>query len=190
PPAVKPLTPANADSVYFLWSSFKGFAGIDPVGKPDPDNGSNNWAVNGSKTKSGRPILCNDPHLGLNLPSLWFEMQLHTPQYNVYGVTFPGSPAVVIGFNDHCSWRVTNAGRDVKDYFAIQFKDDSKQYYKFNGEWRKTEIEIDTLKIKGRQPFYDTVAYTVFGPVQYDGSFSGSSRVEYGAHAVRWKAHD
>jgi penicillin amidase len=54
-------------------------------------NGSNNWAVGGAKTKSGSPILCNDPHLGLNLPSLWFEIQLNAPGVNVYGASFPGS---------------------------------------------------------------------------------------------------
>jgi penicillin amidase len=187
-PQVRPQIPANSDSMYFLWNTF---ADIYPVEKPDKDNGSNNWAVNGTKTKSGRPILCNDPHLGLNLPSLWFEMQLHTPTHNVYGVTFPGAPAVIIGFNDSCAWGVTNAGRDVKDYFSIRFRDESKQQYMFNGQWRKTELHIDTFKIKGSRPFYDTVAYTIFGPVQYDGSFTGvNHRTEYSNHAVRWKAHD
>lgn len=184
----RPQMPVNIDSLYFKWNTF---AGITPVGKPDKDNGSNNWAVNGTKTKSGRPILCNDPHLGLNLPSLWFEMQLHTPQYNVYGVTFPGSPAVIIGFNDSCSWGVTNAGRDVKDYFVIHFKDETKQQYEFNGGWARTDLHIDTFKIKGKQPLYDTVAYTIFGPVQYDNTFTGNSRTsEYTNYAVRWKAHD
>lgn len=186
-PFARPKMPLNSDSMYFLWNTF---ANIFPVNKPDKDNGSNNWAVDSSKTKSGRPILCNDPHLGLNLPSLWFEMQLHTPQYNVYGVTFPGSPAVIIGFNDSCAWGVTNAGRDVKDYFNIQFRDDSKRQYRFNGDWKKSDLHIETFKIKGKPSFYDTVAYTIFGPVQYDGSFTGNNRTEYGNFAVRWKAHD
>jgi penicillin amidase len=184
-----PQMPVTSDSMYFKWNTFASIP--TPVNKPDKDNGSNNWAVNGTKTKSGRPILCNDPHLGLNLPSLWFEMQLHTPQYNVYGVTFPGAPAVIIGFNDSCSWGVTNAGRDVKDYFNIRFKDESKQQYEFNGNWVRTDLHIDTFKIKGTQPFYDTVAYTIFGPVQYDNSFTGNGRTSaYNNYAVRWKAHD
>ena len=187
-PAIHPQVPHNADSTYFLWNNFNG---IYPVSKPDKDNGSNNWAVSGSKTKSGRPILCNDPHLGLNLPSVWFEMQLHTPTHNVYGVTFPGAPCVVIGFNDSCSWGITNAERDVKDYYAINFKDESKKEYRYNGQWRRADLHIDTFKIKGKEPFYDTVAYTVFGPVQYDKSFTGSERsTAYSNLAVRWKAHD
>jgi penicillin amidase len=185
-----PVMPVSADSLYFKWSAFPG---MQPVlaDKPDKDNGSNNWAVSGAKTKSGRPILCNDPHLGLNLPSLWFQMQLHTPQHNVYGVSFPGSPAIIIGFNDSCSWGVTNAGRDVKDYFNIRFKDQSKEQYEFNGQWVKSDRHIDTFKIKGQPPLYDTVAYTIFGPVQYDNSFTGSSRSSANNnYAVRWKAHD
>jgi penicillin amidase len=68
---------------------------------PDKNNGSNNWVVAGSKTQSGAPILCNDPHLELSLPSIWFEMQLSTPTSNSYGVSLPGSPFIIIGFNDH-----------------------------------------------------------------------------------------
>jgi penicillin amidase len=190
PPAIRPQVPVTSDSMYFKWNTFANI-GIKGVDKPDKDNGSNNWAVSGAKTKSGRPILCNDPHLGLNLPSLWFEMQLHTPQYNVYGVTFPGSPAVIIGFNDSCSWGVTNAGRDVKDYYNINFKDETKAQYQFNGGWLNSDLHIDTFKIKGDLPFYDTVAYTIFGPVQYDNSFTGDNRTTpNNSYAVKWKAHD
>jgi penicillin amidase len=187
-PKLRPQIPLSTDSLYFLWTNF---TGPTPLEKPDKNNGSNNWAVNGAKTKSRRPILCNDPHLGLNLPSLWYEMQLHTPTHNVYGVTFPGSPAVIIGFNDHCAWGVTNASRDVKDYFNIRFKDAGKQEYWFNGEWTKAKLEVDTYKIKGKKVFHDTVAYTIFGPVQFDNSFTGNGRTsEYSNLAVRWKAHD
>lgn len=187
-PVEMPQIPKSSDSLYFLWThSDTG----TPLEKPDRDNGSNNWAVNGTKTKSGRPILCNDPHLGLSLPSLWFEMQLHTPTHNVYGVSFPGAPAVVIGFNDYCAWGVTNSSRDVKDYFSIRFKDESKQEYQFNGGWAKTRLEVDVYKVKGSNNFLDTVAYTFFGPVQYDNSFTGNGRTSrYSNLAVRWKAHD
>lgn len=190
PQVVRPKMPASADSLYFKWSSFSTMLPAS-INKPDKDNGSNNWAVSGAKTQSGRPILCNDPHLGLNLPSLWFEIQLHTPQYNVYGVSFPGAPAVIIGFNDSCSWGVTNAGRDVKDYFNIRFKDASKEQYEFNGEWVKSDLHIDTFRVKGQLPMYDTVAYTIFGPVQYDNSFTGNNHSSANNnYAVRWKAHD
>jgi penicillin G amidase len=166
--------------------------GITPGDKPDKDNGSNNWAVDGTKTQSGRPILCNDPHLGLNLPSLWYEMQLQSPSHKVYGVSFPGAPGVIIGFNDSCAWGVTNASRDVKDYYNIRFKDDSKkQEYWFDGEWKSAILSVDTIRIRGGGNIYDTIASTIFGPVMFDRSFTDKGRTPGTTNlAIRWKAQD
>lgn len=190
PPSKTPKKPAG-DSIYFEWKKNFTTAGIVPVNKPDPNNGSNNWAVDGSKTQSGRPILCNDPHLGLNLPSLWYEMQLHSPTHMTYGVSFPGAPGIIIGFNDSVSWGVTNASRDVKDYYNIRFKDATKLEYWFNGEWTSTEMHYDTIKIRGAANMIDTVAYTIFGPVQYDADYTGDGRTPGTINlAVRWQAHD
>ncbi|MBA4167347.1 MAG: penicillin acylase family protein, partial [Chitinophagaceae bacterium] len=155
-PEVHPVAPADADTAYFNW---KGVSSLQPA-KTDKDNGSNNWAISGAKTKSGRPILCNDPHLGLNLPSLWYEMQISTPSYNSYGVSFPGAPAIIIGFNDSIAWGVTNAARDVRDYYKIQFRDKLKTQYLFNGQWKNAEQTVETYLMKDGSVLYDTVAYT------------------------------
>ncbi|HUZ59887.1 MAG TPA: penicillin acylase family protein [Hanamia sp.] len=185
-PAIKLMIPASADSIYYderdSTSIFEQ--------KPDPDNGSNNWAVNGSKTKSGYPILCNDPHLGLNLPSIWYEMQISTPDYNAYGATFPGAPSIIIGFNDSCAFGFTNAMRDVRDYYTVKFKDDSRKEYWFDSAWQPTNFRIEDIKIKGQPDFMDTVAYTNIGPVMYDKSFSGGRSTNDKCYAVRWTAHD
>lgn len=135
------------------------------------NNGSNNWAVSGSKTSSGNPILCNDPHLTLSYPSIWYEIQGSTPSYNVRGVSLPGAPAVIIGFNENIAWGVTNASRDVLDWYLIEFKDDTRSEYKYNGEWRKTEKVIEEITIRGKETLYDTVIYTHHGPVVYDRNF-------------------
>jgi len=185
-PKVIVTPPANVDSIYF---NNKDISDINEE-KPDKDNGSNNWAVSGSKTKSGAPILCNDPHLALNLPSLWYEMQLSTPNFNAYGATFPGAPGIIIGFNDSCAFGFTNGGRDVRDYYEIKFKDDSRQEYWFNNEWKKTEFRIEDIKIKDKPDYFDTVAYTIFGPVMYDKSYTGNRTSGDKYYAVRWKAHD
>ncbi len=146
--------------------------------------------MSGAKTKSGSPILCNDPHLGLNLPSLWYEMQISTPTYNAYGATFPGAPAIIIGFNDHCAFGFTNAMRDVRDYYEIKFKDESRQEYWFDSAWHPTTFRIEHIKVKGEADYLDTVAYTNIGPVMYDKSFSGGRATNEKNYAVRWKAHD
>lgn len=178
--------PADVDSVYFENQSVV----VTEEEKPDPNNGSNNWAVAGSKTKSGAPILCNDLHLGLNLPSLWFEMQLTTPNYNAYGATFPGAPGIIIGYNDSIAWGVTNGGRDVRDYYEIKFKDNTRQEYWYDSSWNQTAFRYEEIIVKDSLPYYDTVAYTVFGPVMYDKSFSGGRAANSRYFAVRWKAHD
>jgi penicillin G amidase len=150
--------------------------------------GSNNWAVAGSKTQSGKPILCNDPHLQLQLPSIWYEIQLATPDANTYGVTIPGAPCITIGFNEHVAWGVTNAGMDVKDWYAIQYKDAKRDSYLFDGKYLPTRKIIEAIKIKDKGFFYDTVVYTHHGPVMFDENFpNGKSKHPM---AMRWTAHD
>lgn len=186
-PAFSMKPPADADSIYFNY--YKNAATTDSIIKPDKSNGSNNWAVSGSKTQSGRPILCNDPHLGLNLPSLWYEMQITTPQFSAYGATFPGAPSVVIGFNDSCAWGFTNAMRDVRDYYEIKFKDSTKQEYWYDSAWQKTTFRDEVIHIKGKPDRTEHIAETVWGPVMYDNNFpdilhSGKS------YACHWQAQD
>jgi penicillin amidase len=185
-PSINIKQPANIDSAYFGRKDT--ITNTAPI-TPQKGNGSNNWAVAGSKTKSGRPILCNDPHLGLNLPSLWYEMQITTPEYSSYGATFPGSPAIIIGFNDSCAWGVTNSGRDVKDYYEIKFKDASMQEYWFDGNWKQTTFRKEIIKIKDKPDCEQKMAMTVFGPVMYDTTYKSDSK-DGKYYAVRWKAHD
>ena len=186
--SIKLRIPSSVDSLYY---ADRTEVAIERY-RPDKDNGSNNWAVAGSKTQSGKPILCNDPHLGLGLPSIWYEMQLSCPSFSAYGVSFPGSPCIIIGFNDSAAFGFTNAGRDVRDYYSIQFKDDKRSEYLLHGEWRKCDKVIDTFYVKNGEMVFDTVSYTVFGPVMYDASFRGlgEQRTDGKNYAVRWKAHD
>lgn len=187
-PGIQPVAPVSADSSYFKFKKDSTVLPINPK-KPEKENGSNNWALSGKKTKSGYPILCNDPHLGLNLPSLWYETHIQTPDFNVYGASFPCAPGVAIGFNDSCAFGFTNAGRDVRDYYEIKFKDASRKQYWFNGEWKQTDFRIERIKIKGKPDYIDSVAYTVFGPVMYDPSYANRSN-DGKSYAVKWKAHD
>jgi penicillin amidase len=186
PPVSKVVPPADVDSVYF---NRRSTADVSPINKPDPANGSNNWAVSGSLTKSGHPILANDPHLRLSLPAIWYEMQIHTPAYNSYGVSFPGIPGIVIGFNSDIAFGFTNSGRDVKDYYEITFRDGSRDAYRFNGEWKPSVNRIEEIRVKGGLTVKDTVSYTVFGPVVYDRSLHPRSDDTH-AYALRWVAHD
>ncbi len=164
------------------------FVLVKPMEKPSSDIGSNNWAVSGSKTATGSPILCNDPHLELNLPSIWYIIHLNSPGYNAMGASLPGAPAVISGFNDSIAWGETNAQRDLVDWFKIKFKDKSKNEYLSDGKWRPTRKVIEKISAKGKPDFYDTVVYTHHGPVTYDESYHGDSEKNH--YAFRWIAHD
>lgn len=154
--------------------------------KTEEGKGSNNWALSGSRTKSGKPILCNDPHLGLNLPSLWYEVQMTAPGVNVYGVSLPGAPGVIIGFNENISWGFTNNYRDVKDFYLI--KEASANTYWFAGKEQSYINRVEKISIKGKPDYFDTVRYTVHGPVIYDQTFHGPGGLNKPL-AVTWMAH-
>lgn len=156
----------------------------DVMQKPHPDNGSNNWAIGPEKSYSGNPILANDPHLGLNLPSIWYVMQLATPEKNTFGATLPGALGIVIGFNKNISWGVTNATRDVKDWYKITFKDESKNEYWHDDRWKSTSKRIEEIVIRDGKTYYDTVVYTHHGPVSYDDTFKGNG--EKTGYAMQW----
>lgn len=173
------LDSSTADLDYFI--------DRETYSEPASDIGSNNWAVSGRLTETGYPILCGDPHLSLSLPSIWYEIQLACPEMNVYGVSLPGSPNIILGFNDSIAWSVTNAGRDVKDWYAIEFKDDTKSEYKYEGEWLPTQKRIEAIKVRGGETVYDTVPYTHHGPVVYEmGENSGTGMANL---ALKWIAH-
>ena len=100
---------------------------------------------------------------GLTCRRYGIEIQLSTPAHSVYGVSFPGAPSVVIGFNDSIAWGFTNAMRDVKDYYKIEFQDDRHLTYMFNNEWKQADVKIEEYSLKGGASFYDTVAlYSVW----------------------------
>ena len=187
-PSIVPVKPMNADSAYLRKANSIAFSTVDMPEAPDKNNGSNNWAVAGSKTKSGRPILSSDPHLGLNLPSLWYEMQITTPTHSTYGASFPGSPAVIIGFNDSLAWGVTNAGRDVFDYYEVKFKDSTQNEYWFNGAWKATTKRTEVIKVKDSLDVVEDIAMTHWGPTMFDAHYQ-NTQSNGRSLAVQWTAH-
>ncbi len=159
----------------------------ETMDKPNPANGSNNWAVSGEKSYSGHPILANDPHLKLNLPSIWFVMQLATPEHNSFGATLPGALGVISGFNNYISWGETNATRDVTDWYKIDFKDKSRTQYKYDGGWRNASVRVEEIRIRDHSSFIDSVVYTHYGPVSYDYNFKGNGQKV--GYAMKWIGH-
>ncbi|MBX2906087.1 MAG: penicillin acylase family protein [Taibaiella sp.] len=190
-PAGTPFAPATisvsappADS-----SSFVPISATDFESLPQHGKGSNSWALSGSRTASGDPILCNDPHLGLNLPSLWFQVQLSAPGINVCGASLPGAPGVVIGFNDHISWGLTNNYRDVKDFYEIKPVEGDAGKYWFNGQQVPYTTRMERIAVKGKPDYVDTVQYTIHGVLLYDGRYHEKFSTRK-LLAVKWMGYE
>jgi penicillin amidase len=134
--------------------------------------GSNNWAVAPRRTAAGAALLAGDPHLELTLPSIWYEAQITVPGVvDVYGVTIPGAPGIIIGFNRDIAWTFTNTGADVMDYFA-ETVDDSVHptRYLVDGAWKTIERRIERYEGRhGATIAVDTVRYTARGPMRRSG---------------------
>lgn len=136
----------------------------------NPSNGSNNWAVSGFKSTTGKPILSNDIHLALSLPSLWYEMQLVSPTQNVYGISLPGAPGVILGFNEKLAWGVTNGESDVLDWYQLRYRDSKKVEYLFDKIWRPVISREVSILVKGQPSVPITLRNTHLGPIVYEDS--------------------
>lgn len=154
--------------------------------------GSNNWAISADKSSTGYPILANDPHLKLSLPSIWYEIQLVSPDVNVYGVSLPGAPCVVIGFNKNISWGVTNVDADVLDWYKIKFDSTQKDHYWYHDTLRKVEKRIEEIKRKNKPSLKEELWLTKQGIVfaKPDEKKIASTYNVPLASAMRWTAHE
>ncbi|PWJ59900.1 penicillin amidase [Dyadobacter jejuensis] len=161
-------------------------AEAQPLGAMEPKIegvGSNNWAIGAEKSLTGYPILANDPHLELTLPSIWYQVQLHGPTMNVYGVSLPGVPSVIIGFNKDVAWGVTNVDADVFDYYKIRFKDATQSLYWHDNQWKQTVTREEPIAVKGEsEPRMLKVVYTHHGPVFSENDSLGNTNY----FATRW----
>ena len=139
------------------------------------DLGSNNWVIAGERTETGMPFLANDPHLGIQMPSIWYEIGLHCEPvsddcpYNVVGASFASTPGVVIGHNDHIAWGVTNLGPDVQDFVIERVNPENPNQYEFQGEWLDMEIVREEIIVAGEdEPVVVFARVTRHGPIIND----------------------
>ena len=157
----------------------------DFLGVPAFHAGSNAWAVAGSKTISGKPMLANDPHLALTAPARWYEIHLSAPGFNVYGMSIPGVPFVIIGHNGRVAWGVTNGMLDDADYYVEQV--DSLEHptrYLVDGAWRPMLTTIDTIRVKDGLPVVMTTYRTHRGPII--NRFEASAQRSGALVSMRW----
>ena len=164
------------------------FGSLDALGFGGEDLGSNSWVVAGSRTVSGRPILANDPHLGLRTPSVWYLAAIEAPGYMAAGATLPGIPGVIIGHNNRIAWGLTSIEPDVQDLFVEEVDPKDPSRYRHRGEWKSFSVRRETIRVRGARDTELLVRGSVHGPV-VTGVFDGAGTLG-SAVSLRWTGLD
>ncbi len=181
PPAVavpNPLATARSSGAAPSPAAARAFANLSPallrgasvvhdlLGNISDSLGSNDWVVDGTRTTTGHPLLANDPHLGIRMPAIWYEVALRGGGLDVIGFSFPGTPGVIIGHNDFIAWGVTNVGADDTDLY-LETLDPANHpgMYLYHGTWRPLQTRGETIKVRGEAPVTFTVSATLHGPL-------------------------
>jgi penicillin amidase len=148
---------------------------------------SNNWVVDGAHSASGKPLLANDPHLGLSIPSTWYLAHLATPDEDIAGGTLAGVPAIIVGRNRHVAWGVTNTGPDTQDLYVERLDADDPDRYQVPGGWAEFETRLETIAIRFEGEEAVTVRESRHGPVM-DGGRYADILPEGHVFALAWPA--
>lgn len=154
--------------------------------------GSNNWALSGKLTASGKPLLANDPHLGLSAPAIWYFAHLDAPGMNVIGGTLPGIPGVALGRTDKFAWSFTNTNPDVQDLYIEQIDSNNPGMYRGPDGPLPFKVHQEIIDVKGSPSITFLVKETRHGPVISD-SYARAKRsidTKRFALALRWTALD
>lgn len=152
----------------------------------DLGKGSNSWAVASWKSDTGSPVLCNDMHLALSLPAIWYEVHLHCPDFHASGVGIPALPLVQVGHNAHLGWGMTLAFTDCEDLYIEKFDPEQPHRYQFGEDWEEARVIPESIVVKGRaQPHVEQVLVTRHGPVISDVAGYPEQRVAVCSMALR-----
>jgi len=197
-----------------LGASLGGLPGPLAVFGSERGIGSNGWVIAGSRSRSGKPILANDMHLDIGMPSIWYEIGLHGVSadgrpgrtndcpYDVLGYSLPGAPGVVSGHNDRIAWGITALGGDVQDLYLERMNPSNPDQYMVNGRWKDLDFVYEDIPVrKESEPYRLRVRMTRHGPIISDhgaqtsleGFLAGPggvfpANVELTSVSMRWTA--
>ncbi len=199
------LAPAPVNALQTIGATLENIKGVDRVtGNSGVGIGSNSWVIGPERSATGAPILANDPHLGIRMPSIWYQVSMHClPKttdcpLDVTGFSFAGMPGVVIGHNDRIAWGFTNLGPDVMDLYVERINPDNPHQYLYDGGWVDMTVSTETIAVAGGDPVEVTIRRTHHGPIISDDyevleDFTDDSGIplpESYAISLRWTALD
>jgi len=173
----------------FDWKDLRGIderilAAANDAGNPvtfNPNDGSNNWVIDGTMSATGKPILANDPHRTIALPSLRYLVHLVGPGWNVIGAGEPALPGIAAGHNERVGFGFTIVGIDQQDLYVEEVNPENPNEYRYRGKWEPMRVERELIKVKGEaQPREVELKFTTHGPVIYE------DKELRRAYALRW----
>jgi len=141
-----------------------------------PGGGSNNWAVDGEKSVTGKPLLANDPHLTAQMPSIWYEAHLCGGAIDAVGASIAGLPTIIIGHNRRIAWGITNSMTGQQDLYVEEVNPEKPDQYRYKGRWRKGERLREEIAVRGQEPIVEEILVTAHGPV-ISPAIEGETRV-------------
>jgi penicillin G amidase len=157
------------------WNNFKYLVENQPFKNDLLENanyniGSNNWVISGKKTQSGFPIMANDPHRAIAVPSLRYIAHLNAPGWNVIGGGEPTIPGISIGHNTEGAWGLTIFNTDSEDLYVYDIHPNNPLEYRYQGKWEKMRVIEESIAVKGASAATATLKYTRHGPVVFEDS--------------------
>jgi penicillin amidase len=161
PPDTQKISPATLEALRYIGV----FSQTLRIAAQNPDQGSNNWVLSGSRTTTGKPLLANDPHLRLQNPALWYIASLRGPGFNAMGASIPGVPGIFLGRNDRVAWGATNVRPDVMDLFVLELEGQS--YHTPHG-LVPLRLRQEVIEVRGAVPQSIMVRESEHGPVLSD----------------------
>ena len=124
---------------------------VPSIGLPLPGPASNSWAVPGTRTRDGQPLLANDPHLSPSTPGIWYELEMKAPGYHAAGLTLPGVPLVLIGHNQDLAWAITTVMADTQDIFLERPTDNGNSVERADGRREAITRRKESIHVRDRQ---------------------------------------
>jgi penicillin G amidase len=149
---------------------------------------SNSWVVSSKKSKTGKPLFANDPHLSLNMPSIWYEAHIATPSMNISGALVAGLPFITAGANEHIAWGVTNSHYDDADFYIEKIHPDNPSLYQYRDKWEEMKIRKESIAVNNADMVNFNIRLTRHGPVI--DSLSKHENQKGFALAMRWAQAD
>lgn len=143
--------------------------GTEPVGvtanDPQEGSGSNNWVISGTKALAGKPLLASDPHIAFGAVSCWHEVRLTGGSFNVAGIAYAGTPAILFGRNERVAWGITNNICSIRDLYQEKTDAAHPGCFLYDGRWEPARERTETIRVKGQEPVTKTIRFSRNGPI-------------------------